>query len=174
MILHNYFPKIYIEPIKIFVKKKIYSNNIITPDFDRVPDLVWYSPADNAEKAVQLNVPNDKNMTNRGVAEYLYSTPNFEKEYIIGQRLLNSLISVTNESLDIIGERLVTFKLKYDTMNGFLSIIGSRDISFDDDNLLTINRIVSGEGNFVISTGYIVRLFNPVERLYQFSVFFDK
>ena len=174
MILNNYSQKIYIEPIKIFLKKKIYSNNIMTPDFDRVPDLVWYSPADNVDKSVQLNVPNDKNMINRGLAEYLYSTPIFEKEYIIGQRILNDLTYSTEEPVDIIGERLVTFKLNYDTMNGFLTIIASRDIPFEDNNLLNINRIVSGEGNFVISTGYIVRVFNPVERLYQFSAFFDK
>ena len=145
------------------------------PNFDRDPDLVWYAPADNSEVSVKLNVPNDKGFDNEGVADYLYSTPNLTEEYIIGQRIVNDLTytTVLNGIEQFIGERLVTFNLKFNKMRGSFSIVADRDVAFDDDNTLSLNRIVNGSRQFAISEGYILRILIEDKKVYQYSAFLD-
>ena len=129
------------------------------PNFDKSPDLIFYSSTNGESISAVLNVPNDVGMVNTGVTQQLFSNPELTGDPI-GQRITNDL-TYTSPTGASLGERLVSFYFKYDNMEGELSILSVRTVAYSSDPAININRIVNGGGDFTFSEGNIVRIFLP-------------
>lgn len=140
------------------------------PDFNKKPDLTFFSSTNSGSISAVLNVPNNVGMVNRGVTQYLYGT-NDLTGVPVGQRITNDLTYTAPDGTSI-GERFVSFYFKYEQMEGYLTILSVRDVEYGSDPYININRIVSGGGDFTFSQGNIVRLYYPNTNNYQYAVYF--
>ena len=141
------------------------------PDFSKPADLTFFSSTNTGSISAVLIVPNDVGLVNTGVTQPLYASIELTGNPI-GQRITNDLGYTSSDGTKSYSERLVSFYFKDGNMQGDLSIISVRDVGFTSDPYVSINRIINGGGDFTFSQGYVIRLYYPIEEIYQFSVYF--
>ena len=140
--------------------------------FSRQPDLTFYIHKDISSNSTRLNIYNEKSIFSGALTDNIYAEP-YNTDSFIGHRLTSSLVSgsITSDSIEQ-GNETFSFNEQSSGIKGGFTI-GS---SFKDDSHILIFPIIFGSGDFVFTTGYLVRLEIQVEgkpNIYLFSAYFN-